>query len=167
MSCYNSNEFCFKLSGETSKDEGEAEKDKKEKAQSEAATAEPDLVPSIVLFSFEGLRKAILHPDADSLYVSTVDLGEAEPRTVVSGLVKYIPQEDMQNRRVVCVCNLKPAAMRGIKSSAMVLAASPHVLEGQVKDMVELVIPPDSSAAGDTVYGRSLSLTGHGGNPCG
>lgn len=30
-----------------------------------------------------------VHPDADSLYVEQIDIGEAEPRTVVSGLVKY------------------------------------------------------------------------------
>jgi hypothetical protein len=59
-----------------------------------------------------------------SLYVEEVDVGEAEPRTVVSGLVKFIPEEAMQQRRVVLVCNLKPANMRGIKSQAMVLAAT-------------------------------------------
>lgn len=59
-----------------------------------------------------------------SLYVEEVDLGEAEPRTVVSGLVKFIPEEQMQQRRVVLVCNLKPANMRGVKSQAMVLAAT-------------------------------------------
>ena len=64
------------------------------------------------------------HPDADSLYVETVDVGEAEPRTVVSGLVKHIPIEEMENRWLVCVCNLKPATMRGVKSFAMVLAAT-------------------------------------------
>ena len=31
------------------------------------------------------------HPDADALYVETIDLGEEHPRTVVSGLVKHIP----------------------------------------------------------------------------
>lgn len=30
-----------------------------------------------------------VHPDADSLYVEQIDVGEDEPRTVVSGLVKY------------------------------------------------------------------------------
>lgn len=34
-----------------------------------------------------------LHPDADSLYVETIDIGEPEPRTVVSGLVKYMTLE--------------------------------------------------------------------------
>lgn len=31
------------------------------------------------------------HPDADTLYVEQVDVGEASPRTVVSGLVKHVP----------------------------------------------------------------------------
>lgn len=70
------------------------------------------------------IRKAWKHPEADSLYVEEVELGEDAPRTVVSGLVKYIPEEQMQNRRVVLVCNLKPVSMRGIKSHAMVLAAT-------------------------------------------
>ncbi len=43
---------------------------------------------------------------------------------VVSGLAKYIPLETMQGRRVVLVANLKPANMRGVKSQAMVLAAT-------------------------------------------
>lgn len=100
-------------------------------------------------------------------------MGEGSTRTVVSGLVKYIPLEEMQvnqlicfaiitgpplfcnyyafvfhlsniwtrvllfplfvflaislveqGRRVCVLCNLKPVAMRGIKSHAMVLAAS-------------------------------------------
>lgn len=42
----------------------------------------------------------------------------------MSGLVKFIPLEEMQRRRVVIVANLKAGNMRGIKSQAMVLAAS-------------------------------------------
>lgn len=35
------------------------------------------------------------HPDADTLYVETVDLGEEKPRTIVSGLVNHIPIEQV------------------------------------------------------------------------
>ncbi|KAF9305205.1 G4 quadruplex nucleic acid binding protein [Mortierella antarctica] len=86
------------------------------------------------------------HPDADSLYVETVDVGEAEPRTVVSGLVKHIPIEEMQDRWLVCVCNLKPATMRGVKSFAMVLAATDD------SGKLELVEPPKGSKPGDKCY---------------
>lgn len=54
------------------------------------------------------------HPEADSLYVETIDLGEESgPRTVVSGLVKYMKESDLLNQFVVLLCNLKPAKMRG------------------------------------------------------
>jgi tRNA-binding EMAP/Myf-like protein len=42
------------------------------------------------------IKKAEKHPDADSLYVEEIDVGEEAPRTVVSGLVKFIPLEEMQ-----------------------------------------------------------------------
>ena len=65
------------------------------------------------------------HPDADTLYVekselcrhtlynycsstALVDVGEEKPRTVLSGLVKDYSLEEMQNRMVVVICNLKP-----------------------------------------------------------
>lgn len=86
------------------------------------------------------------HPDADTLYVEKIDLGEAEPRTVVSGLVKYIPLDGMMNRRVAVVCNLKPANMRGIKSHAMVLAATSE--DGET---VELLDPPTDAEIGQRV----------------
>lgn len=94
------------------------------------------------------------HPEADALYVEKIDLGlwfsweifcwlsimsqsdanhsslfsgEENPRTIVSGLVQYVPQNEMENRLVVVLCNLKPAKMRGIESAGMVLCASTWV----------------------------------------
>ncbi|WKY08250.1 hypothetical protein Q1695_007618 [Nippostrongylus brasiliensis] len=64
------------------------------------------------------------HPDADALYVEQIDVGEPAPRTVVSGLVRHVPLDQMQNRLVVVLCNLKPAKMRGVESRAMVMCAS-------------------------------------------
>lgn len=64
------------------------------------------------------------HPDADSLYVEKIDVGDDEPRTVVSGLVNYISIEELKNKLVVVLCNLKPVKMRGIESCGMVLCAS-------------------------------------------
>ena len=36
------------------------------------------------------------HPDADSLYVEDVDLGEGKIRTVISGLVKHVPLDGVR-----------------------------------------------------------------------
>lgn len=52
-----------------------------------------------------------------------IDLGEAKPRTVVSGLVAFVPKEELQDRLVVLVCNMKPQKMRGVESQAMLLCA--------------------------------------------
>jgi tRNA-binding EMAP/Myf-like protein len=41
------------------------------------------------------IRSAKRHPDADSLYVEEVDVGEDKPRTVISGLVKFIPEDQV------------------------------------------------------------------------
>ncbi|KAL3619993.1 hypothetical protein CASFOL_034905 [Castilleja foliolosa] len=92
------------------------------------------------------ITKVQKHPDADSLYVEEIDVGEPQPRTVVSGLVNFIPLEEMQNRKVCVLCNLKPANMRGIKSQAMVLAAS-----NNDHTKVELVEPPQGAVAGERV----------------
>jgi tRNA-binding EMAP/Myf-like protein len=40
------------------------------------------------------------------------------------GLVKFIPEDQMQNRLAILLCNLKPSKMRGINSEAMVMCAS-------------------------------------------
>lgn len=85
------------------------------------------------------------HPDADSLYVETMDVGEDKPRTIVSGLVKWYSVEEMQNRLIVVFCNLKPAKMRGILSEGMVLCASSP-------EKVELINPPANSVPGDLVH---------------
>ncbi|KAF1569828.1 UNVERIFIED_CONTAM: Tyrosine--tRNA ligase, cytoplasmic, partial [Eudyptes pachyrhynchus] len=88
------------------------------------------------------------HPDADSLYVEKIDVGEPEPRTVVSGLVQFVPKEQLQDRLVVLLCNLKPQKMRGVESQGMVLCASSV---GEPRQ-VEPLDPPTGCCAGERVY---------------
>ncbi|KAJ2745973.1 G4 quadruplex nucleic acid binding protein [Coemansia sp. BCRC 34301] len=123
------------------------EKKKKETKQPAASKEEAKIVPSMIDLRVGHILNVQKHPDADSLYVESIDVGEDEPRTVVSGLVRFIPIEQMQNRDVVLVCNLKPAAMRGVKSYAMVLCATSP--DGNT---VEFVEPPKGSRPGDRVY---------------
>jgi len=90
------------------------------------------------------IKSAKKHPDADALYVEEVDVGEDKPRTVISGLVKFIPEAEMQDRMAVLLCNLKPSKMRGIMSEAMVMCAS-------TPDKVEILAPPPGAKPGDPV----------------
>lgn len=120
---------------------------KKEKPAGEAKTEAPEAPIDVGRLDFR-IGKIIdvsKHPDADSLYVEKIDCGEASPRTVVSGLVKFIPIEEMQNRMVVVMCNLKPAKMRGVLSEAMVMCASSA-------EKVEVLSPPQNSVPGDLVH---------------
>jgi methionine--tRNA ligase beta chain len=89
------------------------------------------------------------HPDADSLIVCKVDCGDesGEPRTVVAGLGGKIPLNEIINKKVACVTNLKPAKMRGIESTAMLLAATDGK-EG-VEEKVELLDIPGSVPNGE------------------
>uniref|UniRef100_A0ACD5UY23 Uncharacterized protein n=1 Tax=Avena sativa TaxID=4498 RepID=A0ACD5UY23_AVESA len=45
--------------------------------------------------------KAWLHPEADTLYVEEVDVGEEQPRTICSGLVKYLSLDQLQSSQEV------------------------------------------------------------------
>ncbi|XP_022874192.1 probable methionine--tRNA ligase [Olea europaea var. sylvestris] len=148
-----------KLKGTKVSDGNTSKKDRPKKS----AEAKPNVSASVeaeISISRLDIRvglitKAQKHPDADSLYVEEIDVGEAQPRTVVSGLVEYIPLEEMQNRKVCVLCNLKPAAMRGIKSQAMVLAAS-----NSDYTKVELVEPPQ-----DAIVGERVTFPGFEGTP--
>ncbi|GLT73708.1 hypothetical protein SLA2020_455460 [Shorea laevis] len=91
--------------------------------------------------------KAWRHEEADSLYVEEVDVGEPEPRTICSGLVKYVPLEQLQDAKVVVLANLKPRNMRGVKSSGMLMAASDASHEN-----VELLVPPEGSVPGERIW---------------
>ncbi|KAH3717579.1 aminoacyl tRNA synthase complex-interacting multifunctional protein 1-like [Dreissena polymorpha] len=84
------------------------------------------------------------HPDADSLYVEEVDLGEGQTRTIVSGLVKHVTLEEMQGRLAVFMCNLKAAKMRGVMSNGMIMCASSP-------EKVEILVPPPGAQIGDRV----------------
>jgi methionyl-tRNA synthetase len=60
--------------------------------------------------------------ESDKLFQLTVDLGEAEPRTVVAGLAGAFGARELLDAYVVVVANLEPAKIRGVVSNGMVLA---------------------------------------------
>jgi methionyl-tRNA synthetase len=62
--------------------------------------------------------------NTDKLMHLTVDIGEAEPRSIVAGIAKSYEPESLIGRKVVIVANLKPRKMRGIESNGMIVAAT-------------------------------------------
>jgi methionyl-tRNA synthetase len=63
------------------------------------------------------------HPDADRLYVITLDVGD-RTKQVVAGIRNSYQKEELVGKQVVLVDNLEPALLRGVESQGMILAAS-------------------------------------------
>ncbi len=78
-------------------------------------------------------------PGADKLLHLKVDIGEAEPRTIVAGIAEAYSPESLIGRKVVIVANLQPRKLRGIESNGMIVAATPEggkpVLAGFLEDV--------------------------------
>jgi methionyl-tRNA synthetase len=62
--------------------------------------------------------------NSDKLMHMKVDIGEAEPRTIVAGIAEAYTPEQLLNRKVVIVANLQPRKLKGIESNGMIVAAS-------------------------------------------
>ena len=60
------------------------------------------------------------HPNADRLYLLTVDGGEE--RQIVAGLRGHYEPEQLLGKSIVVVWNLEPATIRGVESNGMLLA---------------------------------------------
>ncbi|MDY0293413.1 MAG: methionine--tRNA ligase [Candidatus Methanomethylophilaceae archaeon] len=84
------------------------------------------------------------HPDADKLFLLKVDVGEE--RQIVAGLKAFYSKEDMVGRRVLVLCNLKPAKLRGQISQGMLLAADDEGLGGNTV----LLLKPSSDVPDGT-----------------
>lgn len=107
-----------------------------------------DFMPKEDVFSKLDLRVAKVlavkdHPNADSLYMLHIDLGKMGKRVIVAGIKKDYSIEELKDRNIVVVANLKPANLRGITSNGMLLAASDD------SGIVSLLNPGNASPGSD------------------
>src|SRR3989338_700508 len=64
-------------------------------------------------------------PDTDKLLKLSVDMGEAAPRQIISGISVYFPDcSVLVGKRCMLVANLEPRTIRGLESQGMILAVS-------------------------------------------
>ena len=68
------------------------------------------------------IKEVTDHPNADRLYVITIDMGD-KTKQVVAGIKGSYKKEDLIGRQVVVVDNLAPAMLRGVESQGMILVA--------------------------------------------
>ncbi|MBR4110599.1 MAG: methionine--tRNA ligase [Clostridia bacterium] len=81
---------------------------------------------------------------SEKLLKLKVSLGN-EQRQIVAGLQKYYAPEELLNKKIVIVANLKPAKLKGIESQGMVLAAG----DG---DVVKALVVDDAVEDGADVH---------------
>jgi len=84
-----------------------------------------------VILKVSKITKVEQHPGGTMLYILTLDCGDPEPRQIVSSIVPFYKPEELQDKNIVLVYNLKPANFRGVRSNGMLLAAS----EGQDEEV--------------------------------
>ncbi len=61
---------------------------------------------------------------ADKLYKLSVDLGEASPRQILSGIREYKQPEELLGQQFPFIANLAPRTIRGLVSNGMILAGN-------------------------------------------
>jgi methionyl-tRNA synthetase len=61
---------------------------------------------------------------SEKLLKLKVDFGEENNRQVLSGIAKYVKPEDLIGVKCPFITNLPPREMMGLKSEAMIMAAS-------------------------------------------
>lgn len=108
--------------------------ERKPKAPNKVSQTPEDKEPTSNVISIEDLVKVDMRlglvrsaervPKSDKLLELSVDIGEAEPRTILAGIGKHYSPEDLVGRRLTVVVNLAPRSMMGRTSHGMVLAVS-------------------------------------------
>ena len=64
-------------------------------------------------------------PDTDKLLKLSVDMGEPEPRQIISGISLYFPDcSVLVGKKCMFVANLEPRTIRGYESNGMLFALS-------------------------------------------
>lgn len=140
---------------------GEEKPKKKQKEKKAKPPVVPDVPIEVSQFLQCDLRVGRVadlshHPEADGLYILQVSYGSSGTRTVCAGLREFISDDELRDRLVVTICNLKPRKLRGISSEAMVLAGSVKSDDGEKESVVPLV-PPIGAAEGDVVSVRGIT----------
>ena len=120
-------------------------KNEKQKAKPEWADVPPEkLFTDYISLKTAKILSVEKHPDADKLFVETIDDGSESGRVILSGLAPYFAPKELVGADIILAENLKPRKMRGIESKGMLLAS--HYTDADGTERVELVRMPGAAA---------------------
>jgi len=88
------------------------------------------------------IREAEPIPGSEKLFKLIIDIGEQ--RTIVAGLATHYQLDELRDKQVIVLANLKPLKLKGVESQGMILAAED---EGGVY----LLVPDKESKPGTII----------------
>lgn len=103
------------------------------------------------------ILKVDFHPNAKHLYVMEVDIGEEKPRIICAGLVYTFGVEDLINRNILVLTNLKKADLSGIVSEGMILTAEKRK-EIDLFELSEVQVGDTLLAEGQAPVNREIGI---------
>lgn len=117
-----------------------------------------DVYSSPIVFSQLDLRVGLVtevsaHSTSERHYVETVDIGKGETLEMVMEHQPYFSEEELLNRKVVVLCNVKTVKVVRTKSTGLILAAF-----NESKGQVELLDPSPEAEIGERVYASGEEL---------
>jgi methionyl-tRNA synthetase len=125
------------------------------KARSKSLPSETEHKPLIEMDDFKKLEIRVARIEsaekmerASKLYKIGLDLG-FEHRTIVSGIREFFTPEQLIGKKILVLCNLKPAVFRGTESNGMLLAAEANDGSGEI---ISLAMVDEDFPAGAPVH---------------
>ncbi len=138
---------------------GEKEQEKKSMENKPSTPADAQEFHQVVDLRVARIEQVQRHPDAEKLYILQLRIGD-EQRQIVSSIVPYYREEELLDKNIIVVANLKKAKFRGTPSQGMLLAAG----NGE-KDQCEVLFvnAPDGTrvlpeGAEDTAVEKTISI---------
>eukprot|EP00929_Paragymnodinium_shiwhaense_P119975 TRINITY_DN91882_c0_g1_i1.p1 TRINITY_DN91882_c0_g1~~TRINITY_DN91882_c0_g1_i1.p1 ORF type:complete len:288 (+),score=79.67 TRINITY_DN91882_c0_g1_i1:53-916(+) len=119
------------------------------RAAAVAVKAEGQSDVSLIDFRVGKIVSAEKHPDSEKLLIEQIEVGEEEPRQILSGIAKWFSPDDIVGRSCVVVYNLKEKKLGGYKSNGMLLCAKAG---GDDPDgALEIVDAPEGAEVGERI----------------
>ncbi|KAH8065184.1 DNA primase [Aureococcus anophagefferens] len=162
--------------GEKEKKEKAPPKEKKDKAPAPKGGKTPkaaefadhgdddDTAASRLALVVGRIVEAWPHPESDKLFCEKIDCGEAfgGVRSIASGLQAFYKVEDLKDRLVLVIANLKAKKLGGFPSQGMVLCASNAAHDRTDKKKLFLKAQPHFTTKGGVAYykGKAFAVGG-------
>jgi methionyl-tRNA synthetase len=124
-------------------------------APAQQATYDAERKPQVEIDDFKKLEIRVAKIEsveavekASKLYKLNLDLG-FEKRVIVSSIREFFTPEQLTGKKILVLCNLKPAKFRGIESNGMLLAAE---ADGESGEIISLATVGDDFPTGAPVH---------------